>query len=128
MRGRHIVVIEPDEAQRHLYEWELSDDGYEVTSYSDPSDMAEPGRTPTGDLVIVDAGCSESTALDRVCQVNRAFPHTPVVAHTVSYALASDPPASLGAAFLLKRSDLASLRDTIRSLLSHPGDLEAVEH
>ena len=115
--GPRIAVIEPGDSQRLLYEWELAEDGYEVTSSPNVGELL--GRLDPYDtaLVLLDGGVNLAIAVERVRRVKRVFPTARLVMHTASYRLASERVSAMSDALLLKSTDLGGLKRTIRSLL-----------
>ena len=85
-----VVVVETDQNQRLLYEWELTDEGYEVASCGDVDELASVGADRTACLVLVDAGRCASAATERVRKVRKAFPQAAVVVHSASRSVASE--------------------------------------
>lgn len=118
MPRTQIVVIEPRFAQRLLYELELADDGYDVTSYARSSEALAPHGTPVCALLLVDGGNQVPVAVEQVRKVRRVFPEAAVVVHTASRPFVRECPSTLADAVLLKRPDLTVLKRTIRSLLA----------
>lgn len=41
-----IAVVEPNPAQRLLYQWELGDDGYEIVSHAEPDGLLRQHALP----------------------------------------------------------------------------------
>ena len=116
-----LLVIEPNGAQRLLYDLELTEEGYEVTSSDNLEDVeADQGGTPPV-LVLMDGGEHRSSLMEKIQTVRRAFPAAIVVVHTASLALTSEGQAEPGEAFLIKSSDLEGLKHAIRSLLLAAG-------
>ncbi len=118
MSTQRIVVIEPHQPERLLYELELRDDGYEVAAYADAEEMSRAGSLPMPSLVLLDAGDQMPMVVDRVRDVRKSFPVAAIVVHTASRTLASQCPPGLADAVLLKSADLTDLMQTIGSLVN----------
>jgi len=118
MSTGRIIVIEPHQPERLLYEWELRDQGYEVAAYANAKDLSRAGSLSMPSLVLLDGGDQMPMVMDRVRNVRRSFPVAAIVVYTASRTLASQCPSGLADAVLLKSADLTGLMQTIGSLVN----------
>lgn len=116
--GSLVLITEPEEGERFVYEFELSEEGYQVASCARPRELLRSQLTPA--VILLDAGRNLLVAAARVRETKSFFPKVPLVTHTASESLASRPLRSLGDVFLLKNGDLAAVKRAIRSLLPSP--------
>jgi CheY-like chemotaxis protein len=112
-----ILVVEDDKNQRKLYEQELGDDGYEVTTAPGGREALAEIEKDRPDLVIMDIsmpGMDGIEALGKILGVDNTIP---VILNT-AYANYKDNFLSWAAdAYVVKSSDLAELKKTITEVL-----------
>ena len=90
----NIVVIDHDDLMRELVQEWLVGAGYAV---------AEPSDGPEADLVIVDVYMPRDTGADVVSNVQRRFPHTPVIAISAQFRAGLDSSAAVARALGVER-------------------------
>jgi len=112
-----LLVVEDDPNQRRLYEQELEDEGYEVCTAAGGKEALAEISKERPDLVIMDIsmpGMDGIEALGKVLGVDNTIP---VILNT-AYANYKDNFLSWAAdAYVVKSSDLAELKATIKSVL-----------
>lgn len=112
-----ILVVEDDKNQRKLYEQELSDEGYQVSTAPGGREALAEIEKNRPDLVLMDIsmpGMDGIEALGKVLGVDNTIP---VILNT-AYANYKDNFLSWAAdAYVVKSSDLAELKETIKNVL-----------
>ena len=112
-----ILVVEDDKNQRKLYEQELSDEGYQVSTAPGGREALAEIEKNRPDLVLMDIsmpGMDGIEALGKILGVDNTIP---VILNT-AYANYKDNFLSWAAdAYVVKSSDLAELKKTIKEVL-----------
>lgn len=112
-----VLIVEDDALQRSLYEEELSDEGYNVLTAVDGRDALQKVEDNRPDLVIMDVNMPVMDGLDTLSRLLEVDRRIPVILHT-AYASYQDSFASWSAdAYIVKKSDLTELKDTVQRLL-----------
>ncbi|MHC4915492.1 MAG: response regulator [Planctomycetota bacterium] len=113
-----ILLVEDDKNQRKLYEQELADEGYEVTSAPGGVEALAELEKDRPDLVIMDIsmpGMDGIEALGKILGVDNTIP---VILNT-AYANYKDNFLSWAAdAYVVKSSDLEEIKKTIKEVLA----------
>jgi CheY-like chemotaxis protein len=113
-----ILLVEDDKNQRKLYEQELADEGYEVTTAPGGREALAEIEKNRPDLVIMDIsmpGMDGIEALGKILGVDNTIP---VILNT-AYANYKDNFLSWAAdAYVVKTSDLDELKKTIGEVLA----------
>lgn len=112
-----VLVVEDDELQRTLYEEELTDEGYRVLTAGDGREALVIAGNDKPDLVIMDVNMPVMDGLDTLARFLEVDRRVPVIIHT-AYASYRESFASWSAdAYIVKKSDLTELKDTVKKLL-----------
>jgi len=113
-----ILLVEDDKNQRKLYEQELADEGYEVSSAESGREALARIEEDRPDLVIMDIsmpGMDGIEALGKILGVDNTIP---VILNT-AYANYKDNFLSWAAdAYVVKSSELDELKKTIKDVLA----------
>ena len=113
-----ILIVEDEEAQRLLYETEISEMGHEVILASDGEMAVEKVRSESPDLLILDLMMPKVHGLDALRKALSLNPNLPVIIHT-AYSHFKDNHLSWAAeAYVVKSADLGELRSAIKRTLS----------
>lgn len=117
-----ILVVDDDEAIRLLFEEELRSEGYEVLSASNGKEALEITKRCSPDLVTLDIKMPEMDGFQVLKALKTAHPDLPIVMVTAFSSFRHDHDTELADAYEVKSSDLTGLKDTIRRLLTAPGN------
>ncbi len=113
-----ILLVEDDKNQRKLYEQELADEGYEISSVPGGREALAEIDKDRPDLVIMDIsmpGMDGIEALGKILGVDNTIP---VILNT-AYANYKDNFLSWAAdAYVVKSSDIDDLKATIKKVLA----------
>ena len=113
-----ILLVEDDKNQRKLYEQELADEGYEVSTAPGGREALVEIDTNRPDLVVMDIsmpGMDGIEALGKILGVDNTIP---VILNT-AYANYKDNFLSWAAdAYVVKSSDVDELKATIKKVLA----------
>ena len=117
MSQHTVLIVEDDTHQRELYEEELSDEGYRVLTAGDGREALAIAREQRPDLVILDVNMPVMDGLDSLSYLLEIDSRLPIIINT-AYASYRDSFNSWSAdAYIVKSSDLAELKSTVRRLL-----------
>jgi DNA-binding response OmpR family regulator len=114
-----VLVIDDNRNQRLLYRQELEEEGYRVVLAGDPRIAIFQLEIHAPDLVVVGVGGMGEWDLNLLQRLQKYRKSTPIVANTTRIDN-GDRLAGLVDAYVLKSSDLTSLKDVIRVLLRRP--------
>ena len=119
-----VLVVEENDHERLLYEWELRDAGYSVVSVPSPCAAMKHLNPDYPDIAVVDPGRCSVGEMDRIGQLLARAPGTPVVIYTgyeagvLGEKLRARSPMRRVTSCLTKTSDLSRLMDEIRRVLT----------
>ena len=112
-----IIILDDDESIRLLYEEELADEGYQVLSENDGTDIGEMILDKRPDLIVLDlklgavSGCE---VLKKLRTVNRLIP----VILCTAYPISQKEARAMGADdVVIKSSDLSELKSKVKKAL-----------
>lgn len=115
-----LLVVEDDKNQALLLEEELESEGYTVLCAGNGQDALAMVSRTMPDLAIVDIAMPEMDGLELLGRLLAINHRLPIIIHT-AYASYKDSFMSWAAdAYVVKRGDLAELKDTVRGVLSNP--------
>lgn len=112
-----VLIVEDDKHQQLLLREELEDEGYQVRqAFNGPAALAMV-RKQTPDLVVLDIALPGMDGLELLSKLLSANRQLPVVLYTAYSSYRDDFMTWVADAYVLKRSDLTELKDTLSSLL-----------
>jgi DNA-binding response OmpR family regulator len=112
-----ILVADDDEVIRMLYEDELTEEGYDVITYSDGLRFMEMIEHERPDLIVMDIRLGGHNGLDLLLEIRKAYDNLPVILCT-AYPASMPYPKSIAADYyILNSSNLNVLKNTIRIAL-----------
>jgi DNA-binding response OmpR family regulator len=114
-----VLVIEGDRNQRLLYKQELEEEGYRVLLAGDPRIAIFQLEIHAPDLVVVGVGGMGEWDMSLLQRLQKYRKDTALVANTTQFD-ECDQIAGQVDAYVIKSSDLTSLKDVIRVLLRMP--------
>ena len=120
--ARSILLVEDEEAQRLLYEEELSEEGYFILRAKNGKEALKRLEESLCDLVILDIVIPEMDGIEVLGKIVSRYKKMPVILHTAYPHYQSDFMTWLADAFVLKSSDLSVLKKTVKELLMKNGE------
>ena len=112
-----ILILDDDESIRLLYEEELTDEGYEVLSEDDGSDIGEMVLEKRPDLIVLDLKLGAVSGYEVLKKLRTRDIPTPVILCT-AYPVSPKEAKAMGADDLVtKSSDLSELKLKIKKAL-----------
>jgi len=120
--ARRILLVEDEEAQRLLYEEELSEEGYFILWAKNGKEALKRLEESHCDLVILDIVMPEMDGIEALTKIASRYKKTPVILHTAYAYYRNDFVTWLADAFVVKSSDLSVLKTTVKELLMKKGE------
>jgi len=114
-----ILVVDDDKRIQLLYQAELEEEGYEVHIAGSGSEALEKFESVRPDLVTLDILMPDIDGIQVLRKMKEKNPQLPVIMST-AYDYRDDFAVWASEAYLVKSSDLAELKSTIKKLLSQP--------
>jgi DNA-binding NtrC family response regulator len=108
-----ILVIDDDEVVRALYTEELTEDGYEVISTGDCSNLTKMISELAPDLILLDIRMGEYDGLELLQDIRRVFYNLPVVLCSAYSTFKFDLKSIAADYYVVKSADLQELKVAI---------------
>jgi DNA-binding NtrC family response regulator len=109
-----ILIVDEEAAIRMLYQEELTEEGYDITTTDDYDALLEIIAEKDPDLVVMDVKRNGSSGLDILQEIRTAFNEIPIILCTAHDALKYDTKIASANHFMIKSSDLSRLKRTVR--------------
>ena len=109
-----VLIVDDDANQRELLTWEFSDEGYDVDTATDGREALMKVRTDRPDVVILDLSMHGLNGIDTLSQILNLQKRPAVVIHTAHEKCRSNYVAKTANDFVVKSSDLAPLKASVR--------------
>ena len=111
-----ILVVDDEKNILKLYKAELEDDGYQVVSANSGKEAIELFRSENPDLVTLDIMMPDMDGIQVLRQLKQEKPQVPVIMLT-AYDYRDDFSVWVSDAYVVKSSDLVTLKSTIKQIL-----------
>ena len=115
-----ILVVDDDRRIQLLYQAELEEEGYEVHIAGSGTEALQKFESLEPDLVTLDILMPDIDGIKVLRKMKEKKPHLPVIMST-AYDYRDDFAVWASEAYLVKSSDLAELKSTIKKLIGGPG-------
>ena len=113
-----VLIVEDEQAQRLLYETEISEMGYDVLLASDGVEAIDKVREEKPNLVVLDLMMPNMHGLDALRKVLSLDPTIPVIIHTAYTHYRENFMSWAAEEYVVKSSDLTELKNSITRVLS----------
>ena len=117
-----ILLVEDEEAQRLLYEQELSEEGYFILWAKNGKEALKHLEESHFDLVVLDILMPEMDGIEVLGKIASRYKKMPIILHSAYPHYQSDFMTWLADAFVVKSSDLSILKNTVKELLRKNGE------
>jgi len=114
-----ILVVDDDKRIQLLYQAELEEEGYEVFIAGSGTEALEKFQSIAPDLVTLDILMPDIDGIQVLRKMKEHNPQLPVIMST-AYDYRDDFAVWASEAYLVKSSDLAELKSTIKKLIGGP--------
>jgi DNA-binding response OmpR family regulator len=114
---KKILVMDDDSAVRMLYSEELTDEGYDVITCSDPTELTDLIEQKGPDLLLMDTRLDGCSGLDLLQSIRDRYSEMPVILCTAYPAFKYDIKSVAADDYVVKSSNLQELKDKIRNVL-----------
>jgi DNA-binding NtrC family response regulator len=112
-----ILIVDEEDAIRMLYQEELTEEGYDITTTDDYDALVEIIAEEEPDLVVMDVKRNGSNGLDILQEIRTSFNDILIILCTAHDAFRYDAKISAANYFMIKSSDLRRLRRKVRSAM-----------
>lgn len=112
-----ILIVDEEDAIRMLYQEELTEEGYDITTTDDYDALLEIIAEEEPDLVVLDVKRQGSIGLDILQEIRTSFNDILIILCTAHDAFKYDAKISAANYFMIKSSDLRRLRRKVRSAM-----------
>jgi len=113
-----ILIMDEDQQIQMLYAEELFDEGYDVLTCSNPSDLMQLVDQKRPDLVIMEVLFKNYDGLELLQKISHTYKEIPVILFTAYPAFKQDLRSRAAFSFLVKSSNLKSLKAMIEHALN----------
>ena len=127
--SKKILVMDDDESIQILYSDELTEEGYEVFTSNDGSNLMALIEETKPDLIVLDIRLGQHDGLDLLQVVRNTHYNLPVILCTVYPVHKYDLKSIAADYFVVKNSNLEKLKAKIKMALegsSHPRSRESI--
>lgn len=112
-----ILIVDDDQHIRRLYKEELEEEGYEVVVAATGLEGMELFEKENPDLVTLDILMPDIDGIKLLRQMKEKRPRVPIVMST-AYDYRDDFAVWASEAYVVKSSELTTLKETIKTLLA----------
>ena len=113
---KRILIADDDESIRMLYAEEFIEEGYEVITCGDGSQLIELIEAACPDLVVMDIRLGTYNGLDLLREIRNNNDHLPVILCTAYHAVKCDLRSIAADSVVVKSSDLKELKIAIKNV------------
>jgi len=112
-----ILIVDDEEHIRMLYQVELEDEGYEVSTAADGYKLLDKIERDRPDLVLLDIKMAGYNGLDLLQEIRNRFYDLPVILCSAYDSFKRDIKSIAADFYVVKSSDLTQLKKTIAMAL-----------
>jgi len=112
-----ILILDDDPSIRMLYAEELTDEGYQVMTCGDGSDLMEQIREMQPDLIVMDIRLRGENGLDLLQGIKNAYSNLPVILCSAHPAFKEDMNSIAADYYVSKSSNMGELKSTIEGAI-----------
>lgn len=122
-----ILIVDDEAAILMLYDEELTEEGYDVTTCSDGSQVLELIRKSKPDIVLLDIMLGDDNGLDVLQEIRNTHYELPVVLCSSYPAFKYDMKSIAADYYVVKSSNFSELKTKIRIALAGRGPMSSKE-
>jgi len=120
-----ILIVDDEESIQILYDNELTEEGYDVITSGDGSQLIELIEQKRPDLIVLDIRLGKNNGLDLLQDIRNTYYNLPVILCT-AYSTRKDDLKSIAADYyVLKSAELSELKRKIKMALEDDEQLPA---
>lgn len=113
-----VLIVDDDDNQRLLYRETFEADGYQVLEADGATAAIELVRRGQPDVVVLDVNMPGLDGLDTLAAIHALDRRLPIVLNTAYTAYREQYVSWIADAYVVKSSDLAELRATVRDVVA----------
>lgn len=110
---KKILIAEDDENLRLLYRESFSEEGFDVLLAKDGHEAVQQAKNKRPDVIVMDIRMPGLNGLEAMNQIKEYSKGIPVIINTAYPLYQDDFAAWPASAYILKSSDLSSLREAV---------------
>jgi DNA-binding response OmpR family regulator len=112
-----IMIVDDEEGIRKLYAMELEDEGYDVVTLADGSELLTELEKQNPDCIVLDIKMRETSGLDVLQEIRKKRYDMPVILNSAYSSFKVDLKAVAADYYVVKSSDLTELKEKIKVAL-----------
>ncbi len=120
-RASSVLVVDDEQHILKLYEKELSEEGYKVSTATSGEEALRMAELESPDLVILDIKLKDQNGLEILGGLRKIAGDRPIILNSAYSTYKSDFQSWLADAYLVKSPNLDNLKRKIRELLDVDG-------
>jgi len=117
---QRVLIVDDEEMIRLLYRKELSRSGYNVDTASSGLEAIKKVSQGDFDVVVLDIELPDMSGLEVLQKLRKIDPETPIIINSAFTTYKSDFQSWLADDYIVKSSDLDSLKQKIKQLVVTP--------
>jgi len=117
-RRASVLVVDDEDHILKLYQEELAEEGYQVTTATTGEQALRAAETESPDVVVLDIKLRDQNGLEILGGLRKLGPNRPIILNSAYSVYKNDFQSWLADAYLVKSSNLDELKKKIRELVS----------
>ena len=113
-----VLVVDDEDHILKLYQEELTEEGYQVTTATNGEQALKSAETESPDVVVLDIRLQEGNGLEILSGLRKLGGNRPIILNSAYSVYKNDFQSWLADAYLVKSSNLEELKKKIKELVS----------
>jgi DNA-binding response OmpR family regulator len=113
-----VLVVDDEDHILKLYQEELAEEGYRVTTATSGEQALRAAETESPDVVVLDIKLRDQNGLEILGGLRKLGPNRPIILNSAYSVYKNDFQSWLADAYLVKSSNLDELKKKIKELVS----------
>jgi len=113
-----VLVVDDEDHILKLYQEELAEEGYRVTTATSGEQALRAAETESPDVVVLDIKLQDQSGLEILGGLRKLGPDRPIILNSAYSVYKNDFQSWLADAYLVKSSNLDELKKKIKELVS----------
>lgn len=112
-----VLIVDDEEGIRMLYSMELEDEGYDVITLPDGSEVMKTVEEEKPDVIVLDIKMKEYSGLDLLQEIRKKHQDLPVILNSAYSSFKAEGKAVAADYYVIKSSDLTELKEKLKVAL-----------